>query len=93
MQHTLYMPSLVHCFLFFCSITTTVNPDGPFVNENGELDLRNAPPDEGSMYTCTAVDVTGDRLTQQFVVEVVEEGENCTCTMYDRLLTKMASWA
>ena len=47
---------------------------GPFVNEQGQLDLTLAMEEDSMFYQCTGVDVAGASASQLFRVEVTIEG-------------------
>ena len=47
---------------------------GPFVNEQGQLDLTLATEEDSMFYLCTGVDVAGASASQLFRVEVVVQG-------------------
>ena len=47
---------------------------GPFVNEQGQLDLTLATEDDSMFYQCTGVDVAGASASQLFRVEVIVQG-------------------
>ena len=47
---------------------------GPFVNEQGQLDLTLAKEEDSVFYLCIGVDVAGASASQLFRVEVVIEG-------------------
>ena len=44
---------------------------GPFVNEQGQLDLTLAREEDSMFYLCTGVDVAGASASQLFRVEVI----------------------
>lgn len=47
---------------------------GPFVNEQGQLDLSRATEGDSMFYLCTGVDVTGASASQLFRVQVIVQG-------------------
>ena len=47
---------------------------GPFVNEQGQLDLTLAMEEDSVFYQCTGVDVAGANASQLFRVKVIIEG-------------------
>ena len=47
---------------------------GPFVNEQGQLDLTLAREEDSMFYECTGVDVAGANASQLFRVEITMEG-------------------
>ena len=47
---------------------------GPFVNEQGQLDLTLAREEDSMFYLCIGVDVAGANASQLFRVEVIVEG-------------------
>jgi hypothetical protein len=57
-------------------VTMAINvTSGPFVNEQGQLDLTLASEEDSIFYECTRVDVAGANASQLFRVEITMEGE------------------
>ena len=55
---------------------------GPFVNEQGQLDLSRATEEDTMFYVCTGVDVAGASASQLFRVQVDTQGKLCTQQCY-----------
>lgn len=53
---------------------------GPFVNEQGQLDLSRTTVEDSMFYLCTGVDVAGANASQLFRIEVVARG--CASTIF-----------
>ena len=58
-------------------VTTETNvTTGPFVNEQGQLDLSRAMEEDTMFYLCTGVDVAGASASELFRIIVIEPGMN-----------------
>lgn len=67
----------------YVRVTTELNvTSGPFVNEQGQLDLTRAGEEDTMFYQCTGVDVAGGNASQLFRIEVIVPG----ITVYNLIL-------